>query len=104
MDGHDIGTTSGGTVSIELLPLNYPFSMDYAYARKEMSQNAGTNPTVMFKPDKCILHWHMYRTTRVDGMRLPIDMESLPSTYPFTFSDIPQASYPVVAGTVNNIH
>ena len=45
----DIGNTTGGKVSIELLPLTYPFSMDYAFARQEKSQNVGTTPTVTFQ-------------------------------------------------------
>jgi hypothetical protein len=45
----DMGTTSGGQVTMELLPLSYPFSMNYAYARQEKSQNVGTDATVIFQ-------------------------------------------------------
>src|SRR5690606_8166797 len=46
---HDIGATVDGLVNIELLPLNYTFSMNYAFARQEKSQNVGGNATVVFK-------------------------------------------------------
>ncbi|MBL7813241.1 MAG: T9SS type A sorting domain-containing protein [Bacteroidetes bacterium] len=42
------GSTTGGDETMEMLPMNYTFAMSYGNARKEMTQNVGTNPTVTF--------------------------------------------------------
>jgi hypothetical protein len=101
----DIGPTAGGKVSIELLPLNYPFAMNYVGARQEKSQNVGTTPTVAFKTG--IVHSDSATCTQyyASGWKpFTQDMELLPVNYPFTFTGFPQTSYTVTAGTTNHIH
>jgi hypothetical protein len=45
----DIGSTSGGQITKELLPGTYSFSMNYAYGRQEKSQNISSDPVVVFQ-------------------------------------------------------
>ena len=42
------GTTTNGTVSLELLPNSYQFSMTYAYVSNNKTQDVGSNNTVSF--------------------------------------------------------
>ena len=99
----DIGPTSGGVVSIELLPLNYPFSMNYAFARQEKSQNVGNDPTVVFQTQVVVVELLNSGGTRfgsddlvqyysggwrdigmtVDGA---VSIELLPLSYPFSIN------------------
>jgi 3D (Asp-Asp-Asp) domain-containing protein len=51
----NIGSTSGGEVSKELLPASYTFSMTYGFARQEKSQNVGTDPTVVFQTTRIMV-------------------------------------------------
>ncbi|MFZ1400004.1 MAG: right-handed parallel beta-helix repeat-containing protein, partial [Candidatus Promineifilaceae bacterium] len=44
-----IGATSGGVATVELLPLNYKFRMEYGGGAKEFYQNVGDEPVVEFQ-------------------------------------------------------
>ena len=47
-------STAAG-VSMELMPLNYYFSMTYAVGNQQVSQNLASNPTVIFQTGKSAL-------------------------------------------------
>ncbi|MCR4433436.1 MAG: hypothetical protein NUV70_05255 [Caldiserica bacterium] len=97
------GTTPA---TMELLPVSYNFRVSYAGASQEKWQNVGADPNVIFQTVKvhsdsgsCIQYYASGWKTFVQ------DMELLPVSYSFRFSDgFPETWYSIVAGTVNHIH
>jgi YD repeat-containing protein len=102
----DIGSTSGGQVNKELLPGSYAFSMNYAFARQEKSQNIGADPTVVFNTGR--VHSDSGSCTQyyAGGWRtFTQDIELLPLAYTFRFNDTtPDTPYTIISSTVNHIH
>ncbi len=45
----NFGTTNNGVATMELLPINYSFSMTYAFASNNKSQDLSANPIVVFQ-------------------------------------------------------
>jgi hypothetical protein len=102
----DIGSTSGGQVSKELLPGSYTFSMNHAYARQEKAQNIGANFTVVFQTGQVYSDSGTCTHYYAGGWRVFIQyMELLPTTYTFRFNDgTPDSPYTIITGTLNHIH
>ncbi len=102
----DIGNTSGGQATKELLPGTYTFSMNYAFARQEKAKNVAADPTVVFNTGR--VHSDSSSCTHyyAGGWRVfTRDMELLPLAYTFRFNDgTPDTPYTIISGTVNHIH
>jgi len=89
-----------------LPPGTYTFQISYGGASQQKSQNVGTNALVTFQTvqvhsdsGKCVSYY-------AGGWRaFTQDMELLPGTYTFRFSDRTRnTSYTIVIGAVKHIH
>jgi len=102
---HNMGNTSGGQASVELLPGSYTFRMTYAFTRQEKSQNIAADPTVVFQTGQ--VHSDSGRCTHYNAKGWHVftqDMQLLPGTYTFRFKGgTPNPSYRIVAGIKNHI-
>jgi YD repeat-containing protein len=102
----NIGDTSGGQITRELLPGTYSFSMTYAYGRQEKSQNIVNDPSVSFITGQIYSDSNSCINYYAGGWRLFFqNMELLPVTYSFHFNDgTPDKTYTIITSTVNHIH
>jgi hypothetical protein len=111
------GTTgSDGTVSMALSPGTYIFRISYAGGSQEKSQDVASDPNVVFQTvqvhsdsGKCTSYIQVAKVpTRYTGagwQTFSQDMELLPGTYMFRFSDgTANTSYTLVVGAVMHIH
>ena len=97
----EIGPTTNGVVSIELLPLSYSFSMVYAGGRQQFDGVSAIQ--VVFQTGQ--VHSESGKATQYyagEWRTFSNDMQLLPGNYPFHFTDKPQTSYTINAGTVIN--
>ncbi|MDM7924742.1 MAG: hypothetical protein QUS35_01885 [bacterium] len=63
----DLGSTSGGAVSKELLPYNYKFRMTYARASNEKYQDVGSDPDVVFRTVQTRVELRNSQAVLMDG-------------------------------------
>jgi hypothetical protein len=101
-------TFGGGTTTttMELLPVTYTFQISWAGASQQKSQNIGKDANVIFQTVQVHSDSGKCTSYYASGWRtFTQDMELLPGTYKFRFSDgAANKSYKIVAGTVNHIH
>jgi hypothetical protein len=107
-------TFGGGTTTttMELLPTSYArtsynFLISYAGASQQLGQNVTTNPLVRFQTVQ--VHSDSGKCTSYNAgngwKTFTQDMQLLPGTYTFRFSDgTTDTSYTLVIGAVNHIH
>lgn len=89
-----------------MLPLTYTFQISYAGAVQKKSQNVGKDPNVVFQTVQVHSDSGKCTSYYAGGWRtFTQDMELLPGTYTFRFSDRTRnTSYTIVTGAVKHIH
>jgi hypothetical protein len=101
------GSTSGGTVTMELLPMNIQFNMTYLFTRGVVGpQNVSTAPVVTFKTGKVVSASNTCTTYWMSGALRAFtnSMELFPANYEFHFSGPPVVqNISIAAGITNNI-
>jgi len=101
----DGSTNTDGYEEMEMLPLTHNFHLTFKYAEQQKGHNIGSGTALVFQTGQVhsvavtCTHYHSggWRT-------FTQDMEMLPLTYNFRFSDIPDKGYKIKAAQVNNIH
>ena len=94
------------TTTMEMLPLTYTFQVSYGGGTQQKSQNIGTNALVTFQTVQVHSDSGKCTSYYASGWRtFTQDMELLPGTYTFRFSDKTRnTSYTLVVGAVKHIH
>ncbi len=103
-----IGNTSNGATTVEMLPGSYSFAMTYLGTRHQLNGQviSGNTDTVTFQTGSVHSLSGTATSYYAGGWRpFTQDMELLPGSYTFDFSDAtPNTVIPLSAGVVNNIH
>jgi rare lipoprotein A (peptidoglycan hydrolase) len=105
---HTIGDTSNGQVTVEMLPGSYSFAMTYLGTRQQLNSVgvAGTATTVTFTTGAVHSASATASSYYANGWKpFTQDMELLPGSYTFHFTDsTPNTVYALTGGVVNTIH
>ena len=99
------GSTSGGRATMELLPANYAFAMNYAGARVQANQDISLNPSTTFQTGAVDSLSNTAIEYFASGWRTFVEpMQLLPGSYLFRFSDgSPNTSFTIQSGSLNQI-